>query len=414
MKRKFIIHAAQMVSPIGTKALRGKDMSKLTILEDAAVYIEDETIIMTGTTEEVLKAHKLEAEDEVIDASGKCILPGFVDSHTHFIFGGFRSQEFMDRINGKPYLDILKAGGGIQSTVVSTKSSTEEELYADGCSRLQDMLSMGITTVEGKSGYGLDLATELKQLRVLQRLNKEHPMDIAITYLGAHAVPKEYLGAGDKYIEEIIEKILPAIKKKNLAEFCDVFCEEGVFSLEQSRKLLQAAKKLGFKIKIHADEMSTLGGAGLGAELGAFSADHLLMASDRDIKVLAASDTIATLLPCTAFCLKHPYAAGRKMIDEGCAVALASDFNPGSCFTNSIPLVFALSVLHMKLTLEETITALTLNGAAAIGRSDKLGSIEAGKQADILFLKAEDYGFLVYNTAINQVEHVMKKGTIIY
>lgn len=414
MIRKFIIHAAQMVSPRGKKALKGKEMNNLNIIKDAAVYIEDETIVMVGTTEEVLKVYTPNSEDEVIDATGKCILPGFVDSHTHFIFGGYRAREFMDRVNGKPYLDILKAGGGIQNSVGSTKNSSEEQLYKTGLSRLEEMLSMGITTVEGKSGYGLDKDTELKQLRVFQKLKEEQAMDIAITYLGAHAVPKQFSGDGDGYIDEIIEKILPIIHEEELAEFCDVFCEEGVFSIEQSEKLLLAAKNMGFKIKLHADEMTTLGGAGLAVKLGAFSADHLLMVADKDIEALAKSNTIATLLPCTAFCLKHPYAPGRKMIDAGCAVALASDFNPGSCFTNSIPLVFALSVLHMNLSLEEAITALTLNGAAAIGMEEKIGSIEPGKQADIIFLKNEDYRFLVYHTGMNQVEHLMKKGKIIY
>ncbi len=412
MKRKFIIHADQLVTPLGRKALHGKDMNKLYIIHDAAVCVEDEIIIAVGTTESILKAYIPSSEDEIIDASGQCILPGFVDSHTHFVFGGYRSQEFIDRLKGKAYLDILKAGGGIQNTVRSTRGCSEEQLYKDGFNKLQEMLSMGITTVEGKSGYGLDKETEVKQLRVYSKLKENHPMDIAITYMGAHAVPPEY--NEDQYIDKMIKEIMPYIKENEMAEFCDVFCEEGVFSVEQSERLLTAARDMGFKLKIHANEMTSLGGAALAARIKAVSADHLLMITEQEVEALGKSGTIATLLPCTAFCLAHPYAPGRKMIDRGCAVALASDYNPGSCFTNSIPLIFALSVIHMKLTIEEAITALTLNGAAALGRSESIGSIEPGKQADIIFLKEPDYGFLVYNTGTNQVKHLMKKGRLIY
>lgn len=318
------------------------------------------------------------------------------------------------RLQGTAYLDIMRAGGGIRSTVEQTRAASEETLVALGKARLQEMLAQGVTTVEGKSGYGLDLSCEQKQLRVMHALNQEGPVEVVPTYLGGHAVPPEYAGRTDAYIQFMLETVLPQIKEAHLAEFCDVFCEAGVFSVKQSRKLLAGAQRLGFPSKIHADEIEPLGGAELAGELHAVSADHLLRASADGIAALAKNKVVATLLPCTAFCLGKPYAPARKMIDSGCAVALASDFNPGSCFCDSIPLMIALGVIHMGMTIEETLTALTLNGAAAVGRADRIGSLEPGKQADVVLLGYPAYSFLAYHTGANLVDTVLKKGTVVY
>lgn len=407
---KAIINTAQIVTPTGTKALKGAFMEEIKIIEDGAVLIKDDEIAFVGTKEELVQHSDFSDEIEIIDAAGKSVIPGFVDSHTHFVFGGYRPGEFMERLAGAAYLDILKKGGGIQSTVKSTRDSTWDELYHSGYQRLDSMLAQGVTTVEGKSGYGLDIDTELKQLKVMEMLNKDHVLDIQPTFLGAHAIP---MGSdADEYVDFMIEKALP--RMKDLSVFCDVFCEEGVFSVRQSEKLLLSAKRLGYKLKIHADEMIPLGGAELAAALGATSADHLLAASDAGIIQLAGSDTVATLLPCTAFCLGKPYANARHMIDSGCAVAIATDYNPGSCYTNSIPLLLALSVINMNMTAPEALTAITLNAAAAIAESDRIGSIQTGKKADLVILKEADYRFLFYNTAMNQIEKVIKNGKIVY
>lgn len=413
MKKTIIINASQIVTPQGFKGKKGIEMRELLTIEDGAIYIEDGIIKDVGKTKELISRLDIN-ECNIINAAGKCILPGFVDSHTHFIFGGYREDEFVKRLEGAQYLEILNMGGGIQSTVKSTKSADFKELYDLGLERLDGMLAQGITTVEGKSGYGLDLECELKQLKVMKELNKNEPIDIVSTYLGAHAIPSEYKGRSFEYVDYIVKEVLPKVKEEDLAEFCDVFCEEGVFSIEESRKLLLDAQKLGFKSKVHADEIVQLGGGELAAEVGAVSADHLLMVSDKGIKNLSEKEVVATLLPCTAFCLAKPYAPARKIIDNGNAVALASDFNPGSCFANSVPLMLALAVIHMRMTIEEAITGITLNGAAALHKADSIGSIEVGKKADIVILKYPSYKFLVYNTGSNIVEKVLKAGEIVH
>lgn len=413
MKKTLIINASQVATPQGFKAKKGLEMKDLLTIEHGAIYIEDGIIKDVGNTKAVVSKVDIN-ECDVIDATGKCVLPGFVDSHTHFIFGGYREDEFVSRLEGAQYLDILNMGGGIQSTVKSTKSSSFEELYNLGLERLKGMLAQGITTVEGKSGYGLDLECELKQLKVMKELNNNNPIDVVSTYLGAHAIPSEYKGRSSEYVDYMIKEVLPKVKEEDLAEFCDVFCEEGVFSIEESRKLLLQAQKLGFKSKIHADEIVQLGGGELAAEISSVSADHLLMVSDKGVKDISENDVVATLLPCTAFCLAKPYAPARKIIDNGAAVALASDFNPGSCFANSVPLMLALAVIHMKMTIEEAITAVTLNGAAAIDKAESIGSIEIGKKADLVILKYPSYKFLVYNTGTNIVEKVLKAGEVVY
>lgn len=352
---------------------------------------------------------------KVLDARGNVLLPGFVDSHTHLVFGGFRPDEFIWRLNGDSYMSIMERGGGIINTVRATREASFEELKHKAEWFLDTMSRMGVTTVEGKSGYGLDRDTELKQLSVMQVINEcpDRKVDIATTFLGAHALPEEYKGRSDAYIDFLINEMLPMIHQKQLAENCDIFCEKGVFTVDQSRKLLKAAQALGFGAKLHADEIVSFGGAELAGELKALSADHLLQASDEGIKALAQNNVVATLLPLTAFTLKEPYARGRKMIDSGCAVALATDLNPGSCFSGSIPLTFALACIYMKLTVAEAITAITLNGAAALGRADRIGSIEAGKQGDFVLLGTDTPHILPYYTGMNAVKLTIKGGRIL-
>lgn len=413
MERIILINISQLVTPEGKSAKHGSEMNKVKKMENAAVVIEDGKIAFVGTTTEVMTSYDME-KAEIHDLSGHTLLPGFVDSHTHFIFGGYRPEEFMMRQKGVPYIEIHKSGGGIQNTVEATRNLTEDEMYELGMQRLSDMLSMGVTTVEGKSGYGLDYDCEMRQLQVMQKLEKSQPVSIVKTYLGAHSIPLEYKENPDAYLDFMIKDMLPVIKEKNLAEFVDVFCEDGVFTTEQSKRLLEAAKAEGFGLKIHADEIVSTKGAELAAKLKAVSADHLLAISKEGIGDLAQSETIATLLPCTAFCLNKSYAPARKLIDSGCAVALASDYNPGSCFTNSIPLMFALAVIHMGMTLEEALCALTLNGASALGREKEIGSIEVGKKADMVVLSVPQYEFLVYHTCKNVVSEVIKEGKIVY
>jgi imidazolonepropionase len=414
----IIKNAAELVLCSGFSARKGREMSELGIIADGAVVIEDGIIADVGATEQVLARLQKSGKDlsffETIDATGKAALPGFVDSHTHFVFGGYRADEFAWRLKGESYMDILARGGGILSTVTATRNASKAALIEAGLKRLDAMLAFGVTTVEGKSGYGLDHDTEIKALEVMTELNRLHPVDVVSTFMGAHAVPPEYKGRPDDYIDFLLSEVIPEVASRHLAEFCDVFCEKGVFSIEQSRRLLTNAAKSGLKPKLHADEIVSLGGAELAAEIGAVSADHLLHASDTGIKAMAEAGTIATLLPLTAFSLREPYARGRYMIDADCAVALATDFNPGSCFSESIPLAAATAALYMNLTPEEIVTALTLNGAAALGRADRSGSLDRGKQGDVIILENPSYRFIPYHIGVSAVETVIKKGTIVF
>ena len=414
----IIKNASQLVTCSGFKAKQGKEMSELHIIDDGAVVIEEGIIKVVGKTEDVLSgiddADLNIAEFDIIDAAGKAVLPGFVDSHTHFVFSGYRADEFSWRLRGDSYMEIMKRGGGILNTVKATRAANKEELIKTGLKRLDSMVSFGVTTVEGKSGYGLDHSTEIKQLEVMEELNRDHPVDIVGTFLGAHAVPEDYKGREDAYIDYMINTVIPEVTDRNLAQFCDIFCEKNVFSLEQSRRLLLKAKENGLKIKIHADEIVQLGGAELAAEIGAVSADHLLQASYKGITDMAQAGVVATLLPGTAFSLKEPYARGRYMIDKNCAVALATDLNPGSCFTESIPLIFALATLYMNISIEEAITALTINGAAALDRADTTGSLDVGKIGDVIILEYPSYKFIPYHIGISTVEKVIKKGKLIF
>jgi imidazolonepropionase len=408
----IIRNAAQLVTCSGFAARRGAGMADLKVIEDGALVIEKGLIKAVGPSAEILSGLNLQ-DYTVLDASGKAVLPGFVDSHTHFLFAGYRPEEYSWRLGGMPYMEIMQKGGGIVNTMAATRQASRRELLALGRRRLDAMLAMGVTTVEGKSGYGLEQETEIKQLEVMADLNAGHPMDIVPTFLGAHAVPPEYKGRADDYLDDLIRNVLPVVAQRRLAQCCDVFCEKGVFSVAQSRRLLLAAREHGLQLKLHADEIASLGGAELSAELKALSADHLLQASDAGLEAMARAGVIATLLPGTAFSLREPYARARWMIAHGCAVALATDFNPGSCFTFSIPLIFALAVLHMGMTPEEAVTALTINGAAALGRADRIGSLDPGKAGDAVILAYPSYLFIPYHLGINIVQTVIKAGEVV-
>lgn len=413
MSENLIIFDARVVTPTGFAARKGAEMGELLVMDHATIEVTDGVITYVGP-------NRGENRDGYYqhywhyNARGRCVLPGFVDSHTHFVFGGERADEFSWRLKGESYMSIMELGGGIVSTVKATRASNFIRLRAKAEGFLKQMNAMGVTTVEGKSGYGLDKETELMQLRIMRSLNgDEHRrVDIVPTFLGAHAVPQEYAGRTDDYVDFLIREVMPCVAEAGLAEFCDVFCEQGVFSIEQSRRLLLAARGMGFDLKLHADEIVPLGGAGLAAELSATSADHLLHASDADIRAMAEKGVVATLLPLTAFALKEPYARGRAMIDAGCAVALATDLNPGSCFSGSIPLTFALACIYMQMSIEEAITALTLNGAAALNRAGSIGSIEVGKKGDLVVLNTDNYHFLPYYIGMNCVIATIKEGVI--
>lgn len=413
VERIIIKNANELITCSGFAAKKGMEMNQLGIIYNGAIIIEEGIIKAVGETKDIIN-ETLEKNSIVIDAANKTVMPGYVDSHTHFVFGGYRAEEYGWRLNGEDYMSIMKRGGGIANSVEATRRASYTELLEVGNKRLNSMLSFGVTTVEGKSGYGLDYNTEMKQLQVMKELNKKHPLDVVVTFMGAHSVPEEFKDRADDYIAYIIEEVLPDVARDKLAEYCDVFCEEGVFSVKQSKKLFQAAKKLGFKIRVHADEIVDLGGAKFAADMDAVTADHLLMASNEGIESMITSNTIATLLPGTAFCLKKNYARARDMIDQGLAVALASDFNPGSCFSESIPLIIALATLQMNMTTEEVITALTINGAAALNRSGNIGSLDIGKIADIVIHDCPSYKFLPYHVGVSAVETVIKNGQVVY
>lgn len=413
MKGNLIIYNARIVTPLGQFARRGKEMSQLHIIESGMIVVTCGIISYVG----VFKSDFFEIEYQdflCYNARGRCVLPGFVDSHTHFVFGGLRADEFLSRLRGESYMQIMQHGGGIMSTVKATRKMSFEELVMKSKFFLKRMSCMGVTTVEGKSGYGLDCDTEITQLKVMKYLAMEDDarVDIISTFLGAHALPEEYAGRDEEYIDFLIKEMLPRVWSSKLAECCDVFCEEGVFSIDESRRLLTTARDMGFKLKIHADEIASLGGAELAAELNALSADHLLHVSDKGILAMAREGVVATLLPLTAFALKDSYAPARKMIEEGCAVALATDLNPGSCLSGSIPLTFALACIHMGLSVEEAITAITLNGAAALNRADSIGSIEEGKLGDLVILNSDNYNVLAYYIGMNCVHRTVKRGVL--
>lgn len=405
----YVYNIGQLATPCGKSARKGaKAMGDLKIIQDAAVLIREGIIEFVGPQKEL--DINLTIGCRKLDAQGNAVLPGFVDSHTHLVFASYREDEFQWRLRGDSYMSIMERGGGIAKTMNSTRNASEDELLLPALGHLKAILAMGVTTVEAKSGYGMELDTELRQLRTTQRLRELQPIRLFSTFMAAHDTPPEYKGRSMDFIQHIVKEMLPRVKEEELAEACDIFTEKGVFDHEQTRTLLTAAKEMGFKLKMHADEIVAFGGAELAAELGCLSADHLLMISDKGIKALAEGSTVATLLPCTAFSLKADYAPARKMIDQGCAVALASDLNPGSCFSASVPLLYALATIYMGMTAEETLTALTLNGAAALDRASEVGSLEVGKAGDLVVLRYPSYKFLSYHFGMNLVASTVIGG----
>jgi imidazolonepropionase len=389
----------------------GEAMRSPVIIQDASLIADDGRISWLGPTAQI---PQLPANAEILDATNKVVLPGLLDSHTHLIFAGTREDEFEQRLQGATYQQISARGGGINSTVRRVRQATKEELKDLARPRLRRLLTAGVTTVEVKSGYGLTLADELKSLEAIADLNSEGPVELVPTFLGAHAVPPEFAQDRAGYVQLVVEEMLPEIARCQLADFCDVFCETGVFSLEESECILRKAQSLGFRLKLHADELTTLGGAELAAKLGAASADHLLCISDAGIDALAASGTVAALLPGTAFFLGLPYAPARKLLEHGVAVTLGSDCNPGTCMTENLPLVGAMACTQMKMLPSEVVTALTLNAAAALGRSERLGSLEVGKQADLLICDIPDFRHLFYHFGVNHVWRVVKRGRVVF
>lgn len=384
----------------------GKAMQELPVLENAVVGVADGKIAYIGADASI-------PADRVIDCEGRLVTPGLVDPHTHVVFGGSREHELSLKLQGVPYLEILQRGGGIHSTVEATRIARKEALYKKAAFHLDRMLSHGTTTVEAKSGYGLEIDTERKQLEVVKELQEQHAMSIVSTFLGAHAIPASHKENPDAFLDEMLN-MLDAIKEENLAEFVDIFTETGVFTVAQSRRYLQRAKEKGFGIKIHADEIDPLGGTELAAELGAISADHLVGASDKGIKDLAESGTIAVLLPGTIFYLnKESFARARKMLDDGVAVALATDFNPGSSPTENLQLIMSLAALKMNMTPEEIWNAVTVNAAHAIGRGHEAGQLIEGRQADLVVWNAPNYMYIPYHYGVNHVHTVVKGGRIV-
>ena len=413
MKADFILkNIGQLVTMSGKSQPRaGSEMGEVEILAGAYLAVKDGKILKA---ENGNPPQEIVGEDTIIkDAAGLTVTPGLVDPHTHLVHGGSRENEFSLKLDGVPYIDILKQGGGILSTVRSTKKATHEELYKKAEKSLDTMLGFGMTTIEAKSGYGLDLETEVKQMEVAKELDRNHPMDIASTFLGAHAIPMEYKERSDEFVEKVIE-MLPVVKEKELAEFCDVFCEDGVFSVEQTRRILLEAKKLGYKLKIHADEIVSLGGAELAAEVGAISGDHLMAASDKGIEMMAREGVVADILPGTSFNLGKAYAPVRKMIEAGVPVALSTDYNPGSCPTENIQLIMQLGSSGLKMTPKEVFTAVTINAAHSIGRGHSIGSLEEGKKADFVIFNAPNIDYIIYHFGINHTKEVYKDGRLVY
>lgn len=391
-----------------------EQMQEIAVKENASVLIDGSNITAIAPLAQ-LEADfpQLVAEAEVIDAKGKVVMPGLVDCHTHLVHGGTRENELNMRLNGATYMEIMNAGGGIHSTTKHTREASFEELYTKTQRHLDTFLKHGITTVEAKSGYGLDWETEKKQLEVVAKLQQTHAVDVVSTFMGAHAVPRDYKGREDEFVDVVIKDMLPKVAELGLAEFNDVFCEKGVFTPEQSRRILEAGKALGLIPKIHADEIEPYQGAELAAEVGAISAEHLLVASDEGIQKMAAAGTIAVLLPGTAFFLRAPFARGRLMVDEGVPVAISTDFNPGSSPTISLPFIMNLACMNMGMTMEEVLTATTINAAYAINRGDKIGSLEVGKQADVIMLNVANYQQLQYFYGMNHTHTVIKNGQIV-
>jgi len=389
------------------KPVLGERMRDLGIIKDGALAVAQGKIVSVGKTAELESRFRAR---ETINAEHQVVMPGFVDPHTHLVFAGSREEEFEMRLEGATYTEILQKGGGILSTVAKTRKASVDELVENCEKTLGIMLEHGTTTVEAKSGYGLTLKDEVKCLKVMKRLNEEHPVDVVPTFLGAHAVPPEYKDRADDYVKFVIDEMIPAVASHGLAEFCDVFCEKGVFDLDQSRRVLLSGREHGLTPKLHADEMSQLGGAELAAEVGAISAEHLLFASGDGLRMMAKRGVVAVLLPAAAFSLMtEKYADARRMIQLGVPVALGTDFNPG-CWVENQQLVIALACRQMKMTPAEAVTAVTINAAHAVNRANEVGSLEPNKKADIIILKVSNHRFLGYRFGTNLVDKVIKEG----
>ena len=406
MEKLLIENIGMLATPIGTSARRGAEQGQIRILRNAWLLMEDGLIADLGTGEPPQDV------SQRFDVEGSLVTPGLVDAHTHLIFGGWRQNELGLKLHGVSYLEILAQGGGILSTVKATRAAEEEELFEKAWDALDEMLDLGVTTVEAKSGYGLDQETELKQLRVIRDLNEAHPIDLAATFLGAHAMPPEYKEDREGYLRLLCDTVIPKVAEEKLAEFCDVFCETGVFTAEESKRILEAGKRCGLIPKIHADEIDPIGGSQLTAEVGAISAEHLIVCPPEGIEAMAKAGTVACCLPATSFYLGSTYAPVRDMIQAGVPVALASDFNPGSCPSLNLQFVMNLGCLRYKMTPEEVLTAVTLNGAAAIGRADRIGSLEPGKQADLVIWDAPDLDYICYRMGSNLAGTVIKNGKV--
>jgi imidazolonepropionase len=414
----MLLHSVSQLLTIAGPPQRGHDLGRLGIITDGAVLIRDGVIDLVGTTTELQNAYP---HEERLDTTGHVVMPGFIDPHTHLLWVGDRAAEFEMRLEGKSYLEILASGGGILSTVRLTRQASLQKLLDETRPRLRDMLAHGTTTAEAKTGYGLQVETELRMLQALLLLDAEGPIEIAPTFLGAHAIPPEYKDDPDGYTDHVCSEMLPILHSwwneqipTRPLPFVDVFCETGAFSLEQSRRILQAAKALNFPLKIHSDEFDNLGGASLAAELGATSADHLVKTSSADIAALAASNTVAVALPCTPFGLaEHEYTPAQSILEGGGLLALATDLNPGTAWGGNMQFAIALACRYMHLTPAQAIVAATLNAAAAIAREDTIGSLEPGKQADLLILNVADYRHLGYRFGTNLVQTVIKRGVVI-
>lgn len=412
----YIKNAEELITVKGNsdKPAKREAMSELNIIENGSVLCENGKIIAVGSDEEIKRKHQtLINQAEEINATGRIVTPGLIDPHTHIVYAGTRENEYAMRLEGKEYMEIMNAGGGIHSTTRATQKASFNELYEQSTERLDKMLLGGVTTVEAKSGYGLTTEHELKQLEVAKKLNEDHFIELISTFMGAHAVPMDYKDNPDKFVDIVIEEMLPVVEEKGLAVFNDVFCEAGVFTPEQSREILEAGKKHGLKPKIHADEIESYGGAEIAAEVNAVSADHLLKASDKGIEMMAENDVIGVLLPGTAFFLMAEFAEARKMIDAGMAVALSTDANPGSSPTLSLQFIMNLGCLEMGMTPEEVITATTINAAHAIDAADRIGSIEVGKDADFTIFDVKNHLMLSYQYGMNHVHTVIKQGKVV-
>jgi imidazolonepropionase len=405
----ILIRDARILTCKSSGPKRGVEMQDLGVIERGFVAIENGMILDVGPGG---GENHIDMHTEVIEGQGKLVLPGFVDPHTHVAHFGSRENELELKLKGVPYLDILKQGGGILSSVRATRAATFEELARKTQKSLDTMLLWGTTTVEGKSGYGLNFADEIKCLEVMRDM--KHPIELVSTYLGAHAIPTEYKENRRGYIDLMMERVIPYVAENKLAEFIDCFCEDGVFSLEESEEILRRGQELGLKVKMHADEIVPMGGAELASRLGAVSADHLVAASDEGIEAMKQAGVIPTLLPGTSFYLRLPkYARARKMIEMGLPVALATDYNPGTCPTESMQAIMIFATLGMGMTPQEVISAMTINSAHAIGRGEVIGSIESGKKADVLLMDAPNENYIIYHFGINHIEFVIKNGRIV-